>query len=136
MKKKLLQYGATAVVGALIALWVMNIEGFFIIIDSESDQIKEIFNILCNAFFIPGMLLILSGVIMWIASKGFFDSFGYAGRTAAHMFIPFMKPERKSFYDYKEEKAKKRGKVPYFLMIVGAAYLLISVVFLILWCVK
>ena len=136
MKKRLLQYGITTVVGALIALWVLNVEGFFIIIKDAPDQTKEIMNILCNAFFIPGLLLVLSGVLMWIASTGFFDSLGYAGRTAAHMFVPFMKPDRKSYYDYKEEKAQKRGKVPYYIMIVGAAYILVSIVFTILWYVK
>ena len=131
MKKKLLQYGITAVVGALIALWVMNIEGMFLLIGAGAPG--AILSILCDAFFVPGILLVLFGALMWVANTGFFDSLGYALRTAAHMFLPFMKTERKSYYDYKTEKADKRGSTPYFMFIVGVVYMVLAVVFLLIW---
>ena len=136
MKKKLLQYGITTVIGALIALWYMKIEGFFEIVNSATNQTKEILNILCSAFFIPGALFLLTGALLWISTTGFFDSFGYAFKMTAHMFLPFRKTERKSFYDYKMEKEEKRASVPHFVLIVGAAFILVSVVFLILWSIK
>ena len=105
VKKKLLQYGITAVVGALMAWWVMDIEGFFVVVGDPVHTRA----ILCDAFFVPGILLSLIGMLVWISSTGFFDALGYAVRTAAHMFLPFVKTERKSFYDYKMEKAEKRG---------------------------
>jgi hypothetical protein len=58
---------------------------------------------------------------------------GYAVRTAAHLLIPFRKVERKTFYDYKEERAEKRGKTPSFIGIVGGVYLLLSAVFLVIF---
>ena len=105
MKKKLLQYGITAVVGALIAWWVMDVEGLFVITGAP-EHTKAI---LCDAFFVPGILLVMIGALVWIATTGFFDSLGYAAKTAVHIFLPFIKTERKSFYDYKMEKAEKRG---------------------------
>ena len=51
------------------------------------------------------------------------------------MFIPFKGGERKSFYDYKEERAEKRGGVPYFILFVGLFYLAISMILLALYYV-
>ena len=128
MKKKLLQYGITSVVGALMAVWVMDAEGLFLIKDAP----EHTMNILCDAFFVPGIFLVLIGALVWIATTGFFDSLGYAMRSVVHMFMPFIKHERKSFYDYKVEKAEKRGATPYFIMIVGGAYILVAAVFLVI----
>ena len=128
VKKKLLQYGITAVVGALIAWWVMDIEGLFII-EGAPDHTKAI---LCDAFFVPGVLLTLIGALVWVSTTGLFDGLGYAVKTAAHMFLPFIKTQRQSYYDYKMEKAEKRGSVPYFIMIVGIAFILVASVFLLI----
>jgi hypothetical protein len=128
VKKKLLQYGITTVVGGLIAWRVMDAEGLFLIA-GEPEHTKAI---LCDAFFVPGILLALIGMIVWVSSTGFFDALGYAVKTAAHMFIPFIKTERQSFYDYKMAKAEKRGSTPHFITFVGIAFILVSVVFLLI----
>ncbi len=130
MKKKLLQYGISTVVGAAIALWVMNMEGLFDFVDLP---VNVIFMILCDAFFVAGILLALFGALVWISTTGFFDTFGFAIRTAAHLLFPFFIHDTKTFYDYKTEKAEKRGETKGFLVVVGVGYLLISIVFLILW---
>lgn len=130
MKKKLLQYGITTAVGAVIALWVMNMEGLF---EIEGLTANLIFMILCDAFFVSGILLALFGALVWISTTGFFDTFGYALRTAAHLILPFVKHDTKTFYDYKTEKAEKRTESKGFLVIVGSFYLLLSAIFLMLW---
>lgn len=131
MKKKLLQYGICSVVGALLSLWVMSTQGMFII----HGEPKVTLMILCDSFFVAGALLALMGALVWVSTTGFFDALSYALKTAAHMFLPFMKIQRQSFYDYKMEKEEKRGKTPYFVLIVGLAYLLLAVIFLIIWSV-
>ena len=125
LKKKLLQYGICGLIGAVIAVLVMNTEGLSLFWGVHWETALVI---LCDAFFIPGILLVLFACLLWIANTGFFDSLGYAIRTAAHLLIPFRKVERKSFYDYKEERAEKRGKTPAFIGIVGAFYLLLSLI--------
>lgn len=132
MKKKLLQYGISTVIGALISVWVMNLEGLF---DGVAYPTDLVMMILCDAFFVAGVLLALFGVLVWISTTGFFDTFGYAMRTAIHLILPFIHHERRSFYDYKTEKAEKRGSAQYFLIIVGGGYLVLSAVFLIAWTV-
>ena len=129
MKKRILQYGICFLIGALLACWVMNIEGLFLI-----DVPSEIAAILCDAFFVPGILLTMVGCLIWIATTGFFDSIGYAVKVGMHIILPFFnKGERKSYYDYKMEKDEKRGKTPIFVFIVGAFYLVLSGIALIIW---
>lgn len=129
MKKRILQYGISFLIGALLACWVMNIEGLFLV-----DVPSEIAAILCDAFFVPGILLTMVGCLIWIATTGFFDSIGYAVKVGMHILLPFFnKGERKSYYDYKMEKDEKRGKTPIFVFIVGAFYLILSGIALIIW---
>lgn len=129
MKKKLLQYGICGVFGALMAYWVMDLEGLFLLW-GETATVVSIF---CNAFFVPGILLASFGALFWIASTGFFDSVAYAFRTAGHLFLPFLRIERKSYYDYKAEKAEKRTAMPGFIFHVGAFYLALSLICLVIW---
>ncbi len=89
--------------------------------------------ILCDAFFVAGILLALFGVLLWIASTGFFDSIAYIGRTAAHLLLPFLHGERKSFYEYKLEKQEKRKETLSFVIYVGLGFLAVALVFLALW---
>lgn len=129
MKKKLLQYGICVVLGGLMAVWVMDLEGFFIVWKDRAAAAS----ILCNAFFVPGILLSAFGALFWVSNTGFFDSVSYAVHVMGHMFWPFAKSKRKSYYDYKMEKAEKRAAVPAFIFIVGVFYLALSLICLGIW---
>ena len=129
MKKKLLQYGICVVLGGLIALWVMDLEGFFILWRERATAVS----ILCNAFFVPGILLASFGALFWVANTGFFDSMSYALHVVGHVFLPFAKSKRKTYYDYKTEKSEKRGSVPTFIFVVGIFYLTLSLICLGIW---
>ena len=131
MKKKLFQYGFTFLFGAILAYWVMDAEGLFILWSEKATAAS----ILCNAFFVPGILLASFGSLLWVANTGFFDSVAYAFRAAGHLFLPFKRTERKSYYDYKMEKAEKRTPIPNFLFHVGAVYLGLSLICLAIWCI-
>ena len=129
MKKKLLQYGICGVIGGLMAVWVMDLEGFFIVWRDKAAATS----ILCNAFFVPGILLASFGALFWVSNTGFFDSVSYAFHVVGHMFLPMGKSKRKTYYDYKTEKADKRAAVPAFIFIVGVFYLALSMGCLVAW---
>lgn len=131
MRKKLFQYGFCVLFGALIAYWVMDSQGLFVVWSETSAALA----ILCDAFFVPGILLASFGALFWIACTGFFDSVAYAFRTAGHILLPFFRIEKKSYYDYKTEKAEKRAPVPGFIFYVGVFYLALSVICLVIWYV-
>ena len=130
MKKKLLQYGICLLIGALMAYWVMQTEGLSLVWGNYAEMAA----VFCDAFFVPGILLTMVGCLIWIATTGFFDSIGYAVKVGMHIILHFFnKGERKSYYDYKMEKDEKRGKTPIFVFIVGAFYLVLSGIALIIW---
>lgn len=129
MKKRLLQYGICFIISSLISLWVMNNEGLFI-----AKEPVDIAAILCDAFFVPGIMLTMIGALLWISTTGLFDSIGYAVQVAGHTLLPFLfKSDKKSYYDYKTEKDEKRVRIPSFIFIVGAFFLLLSVIALMVW---
>lgn len=129
MKKKLLQYGFCGIFGALMAYWVMQTQGLF----QAGLETVDTVAILCNAFFVPGILLACLGALLWVATTGFFDSIGYAFRAAGHLLLPFLRIERKTYYDYKTEKAEKRSQVPGFIFHVGGFYMALSLICLAIW---
>ena len=130
MKKKILQYGICGVVGAIIAVAIMAANGLF---QAPGVSAKEAMAIVSDALIIPGAVFACMGVLMWVASNGLFDMLGYAIRWAGHSLIPVIKLESRDFYEYKVEKEKKRRPVPYFVLIVGLAYIALSVIAIIVW---
>lgn len=126
LKTWLLQYGITTAIGLLISYFVMSSQGLFVLFGSNA----ETFSILCDAFFVPGAVLLSVGALVWVAGTGFFDSMAYIFRVAAHMFIPFVKSRPKSYYDYKTEKAERGGKTPMFILYTGVGFVALALVFL------
>ena len=132
MKKKLLQYGICSLIGAALALWVMYSEGLFI-----PNNPVDVSAVLCDAFFVPGILMVMFGALLWISTTGLFDALGYAFRVAAHTLLPFLfKTDILTFYDYKSEKDGKRMKTPVFIFISGVVFLAASGIALAVYYLK
>ena len=129
LKKRILQYGITAALGLAAALLIMNAQGFFVLFGNNADT----YSILSDAFFVPGMIMVSLGALIWIAGTGLFDSVSYALSVAAHAVIPFLKNKPKSYYDYKSEREGKTTKTPMFILYTGGGFLAISVIFLIVY---
>lgn len=129
MKKKMLQYGISTGIGLLIAFIIMYTKGLFVA-GKSPDQIMHI---LSDAFFVPGVLIFMIGMLVWVSATGFFDSIGYLFSSAANMLVPFTKKEPKRYADYKEERKGKRIRTPYFMLIVGLCFIAVAAVFVILW---
>ena len=129
-RKLLFKYSITVAIGAIIAvflMWQHNLLG------AESNMSR--FHILSDAFVVPGMLILLSGVLVWVSNFGIFDTLGYAGSRVGSMFIPFYRKsfDHQTFYDYKESRKGKRISGYSFMFVVGGAFFIIGVVFLILY---
>ena len=80
-----------------------------------------------NALFVPGVMWLGVSSLMWIATTGFFDMFGYAFKSLLMLFSPLKRPgDIEHFYDYKVAKEEKRsGKgVPYAMLIVGVVLIM------------
>ena len=91
---------------------------------------------LSDAFFVPGVLLIGFGVLVFAANDGFFDIFSYG----MIKLISTMRLHRRKdpdgpadFFEYRMAKHGEKKPLPVYLFIIGGIDLIAAVVFLILY---
>ena len=99
------------------------------------ESVMERWRILCDAFTIPGLTLIMVGFLVMIANEGFFDMLSYAASKAVGMFLPgrgFSEKDEK-YYDYVQRKKEKRATGFGFLFVVGGVCMALAMIFLLLF---
>ena len=127
-KKTLIKYSVTTAAASAVAVLSLYLGGY-----STDISAVEKYKMLCNAFTIPAILLIMLGCLVAISTSGFFDMLSYAFSRAAHAFIPGGRKADETFADYKEKKAEARFSGYSFLIVVGLAFLIVAIVFMILF---
>ena len=126
--KSALPYIISAVVGIAIFVIVICIQQIW-----NAEDTAQTMQILSDACFVPGVLLAGIGLIIFASNGGVFDMLSYA---VIRLFDLFRRDARnkkyKDFYEYREaKKDKKRGMA--FMLIVGAVFILIAIVFLVVY---
>ena len=118
------QYAAAVFAGLVIAVPVAVSQGL-----SWGQPAYLSARYLSDGFFVAGLLITGVGGLVWISSTGFFDIFSYGFHSLLVLFSSLRHPkDHESYYDYKTLKEEKRGQPLYFLVIVGAALLLLAVI--------
>ena len=112
-----------AAVSAAIVLAIAALKGLF-----TSTETQETLRILCDAFFIAGVLFAGVGLLTWAASKGAYDIFSYAGKVIIMKFRP--KEDIPKYYDYVQEKNQGRKVWLKELAVCGAVCLAVAGLFL------
>ena len=126
LKKYLITFGIMAVISVAILAFL----GFF----GPGQSIYAKYSSLADAFTVPGAVALLFGLLIWVSTKGIFDPLAFGIKLALSAFTPFKRGERfEKYYDYKARKDEKRVSGYGFLVICGAIYLLIGVVFTLLF---
>lgn len=126
--KVVLQYSITTAIGAIIAVIIMGAQGLF----AGGLEPHDVYHILCDAFFVPGVIFACVGLIVFASHGGVFDMLGFAVRLFFDLFRKDpTKRKYKDFYEYKEAKKDKSKWSITFLLIVGLVFILVSVIFLI-----
>lgn len=126
MKKILLRYGITTLVGLLLAFFATLVQGIF----SQTDTVA-VMKILCNAFFASGVIIACVGLLVVATEGGAFDMLAYAVVLIFDgLRKDVTKRKYKDFYEYKQAKKEKKRSFAY-LLIVGLIFIAISLVFLI-----
>lgn len=131
-KNRLLKYGITTVVTASVSVLIMYLNGLF-----EATDILTRFKLLADAFTIPGVILLCIGALIWVSTDGMFDGLTYAAKRLGSL-IPFYGKNytHERYYDYVMRKRGKRISGYGFIPIVGAAFVAIAVVFIVLYYVN
>ena len=129
VKANLLKYGISSAFAGLLVYIYCSSRNVFL------QPAVERWRILCDAFTIPGLTLIMVGFLVMIANEGFFDMFSYAASKAVGMFLPgrgFSDKDEK-YYDYLQRKRENRVHGFGFLFVVGGVCLALALLFMMLF---
>lgn len=112
-----------------IALFLAGEGGIF-----SADTPSEIFRILSDSFFVPGILFMGCGALGWMATKGTYDMLSFGCGRITRNFIPGMDKEKfDNFYQYKQRRDEDGRKWKPHLLISGAMAFLLALVFTVLY---
>ena len=116
-----LKYLITFGIGSVISVLLMWYFGLFA---AQNATKVDIAFTLCDAFFIPGILILALGALVFASRNGAFDMLVYAVKYV--FTLHFRRKDEASkgtFYDYKTEKAGKEKTPCLYLVIVGLVFL-------------
>lgn len=123
------KYLITSLIGLAIGVGVFAARDGFNL--REQTAILQAF---CDAFFVPGILLVGYGALVFCADDGLFDMINYGVLKV----IKLVQSEKrrsnfpKTFYEYRKMKSESRNSGFGYLLITGCAFIALAVVFLIL----
>ena len=86
----------------------------------------------CNAAALSTAILLLCGLLAWMAHFGVFDIFAFGFKQLGSMFFAKNPIRDGSYVDYKAEKTEKRSNSSYGFVAVVAAGLLFSIALIVL----
>ena len=128
---KFIQYGTCAVTTALLAAAYADIWNLC------NAPLQERYKLLCDAFTIPGMLMILLGTLLWVSNEGAFYGVSYCLRIALFALIPGKRKDAYEKYgDYVERKQQKKVQGYSFLFWSGLVAMAIALVFFALYSMQ
>ena len=125
LKKYLAAFGAMGLVTGLI-LTLREL--------SKATDVAERYRILADSFTTPSIIIVMVGLLVWVAGEGTFDMISYGLGRGINSIIPFRQQKDETFYDYKMRKKDKRIKGYSFLFISGGIYFIPALIFNILYC--
>ncbi len=113
-------------VGIGLLFVILNNYGY-----TEAETDAERYRILCDAFTIPGLTLMLCAALVNVYNRGAFTGVTYGLRRTREIVLPFIKWEYIKYPEYKKRKEKKKVKGYSFLFFTGLALTLPAVYFMI-----
>lgn len=129
MRKAPVRYAVTAALAALTAAGHLWLHGW-----SRTLPAEERYRILCDAFTVPGLMLVLITALVALSNEGSFDALGYAVRYTVRRLIPGAGLRQETYGEF-VERHREQGRVKGygFLLHVGLVFLCTAGVFLYLY---
>ena len=131
LSKNLLKYGITSGIALLLAYLFVDFRVDF----SDLSGITRLdwYRYLCDAFTIPGLVLVMLGCLMSLSNQGALDGVGYIASVGIKMLIPGAALNMEKYAEYKERRRENRTKGYGFLYVVGFAFLALALLFMALF---
>lgn len=127
-KVNLAKYGGCAVFTALLIWAYMGPRDF------AAETLQNQYRMLCDAFTVPGLMMILAGALVWVSNEGALNGIAYCLRLAVFALIPGKRKDAYEKYgDYVERKKQKQVKGYAFLFWSGLTVMAVAMVFFVLY---
>ena len=128
MKKSVfIKYGIAVLIGAALVWIYLSLRDF-----TGAEPPAERYRMLCDAFTIPGSVLMLSAALVALANAGSFTGIGYSMSSFFRHLIPGAALKHEKYSEYYERHQKKVTGYG-FLLHVGAAFMVVALVFYVLF---
>ena len=126
MKSAAVKYGVTAALAAAVTAGHLALHGY-----AAAATAEERARILCDAFTVPGLLLLLLGALVALSNAGSFDAVSYAVRYAFRRLLPGPGGPDETYAEYVERR-REQGRVRGygFLLHVGMAFFAVALALL------
>lgn len=119
----------------LITLLIGFIGAFLIVCSKDlfaQTALGSVFHILCDAFFVVGVVMTSAGLLVFSSNEGTFDIIVYGVRSFADLFRKRGLRQYETFYDYRMGRAESKMKFG-FILISGLFFLAVSMVMYLLY---
>ncbi len=107
--------------GVLGILWMKDV--------FSQTEMSAIFHILCDSFFVVGVLMVCIGLLIFTCNEGALDGLSYGVKAFVNLFRKTGLKKYDSYFDYKAARSEK--KTPFgHLVISGLFFIAVSLVML------
>lgn len=127
LKTNLVKYAVTIGIGLALTCWYVIPRDIF-----QQDP-TQMYRILCDGFFLPGIFMIFIGLMFVMNNLGALDTISFAFHYLAHTFLPVAFGEGQTYLEYVEARREKRISGFGCIFVVGIAFVAVAVVFLMLF---
>ena len=127
LKTNLIKYGITVGIGLALTAWYVIPRDIFQL------DVVQMYRVLCDGFFLPGIFMIFIGLMFVMNNLGALDTISFAFHYLAHTFLPVAFGEGQSYLEYVEARREKRISGFGCIFVVGIIFVAISAIFLMLF---
>lgn len=125
---ELIKYAIAFAIMTGFLFLILGLRNYF----TESLDLVTKFRYLTDAFTLPGALFILVATLVFLTNQGSLTALTWALKRFVRMLIPGMGlKNNQTYYEYVESRKKIAGYL--FILISGAIFFIVGMVFLILF---
>ena len=125
-KANLIKSGIVSAVGILVVILFVSSSDF------GAQATMDKYKILCDAFTIPGLLMLMFAAMLSISNEGGLDGVSYLVKQGFRM-LTFRGISQEKYLDYVQHRRENRLTGYGFLYIVGAVFMAVALIFLALF---
>ena len=125
--KSFTKYAITLLVGFTMAFLIILSKDIF----SQTEAVK-VFHILCDGFFVVGVVVTSAGLLVFSSNEGTFDMLVYGVNAFLDLFRRQSTRKYETFYDYREARSDKKIRFG-FLLLCGLFFIAVSMVMYLLY---